>query len=124
TRIPPSRRLRIDDSDGLDLDHEVGTGEASYADRRAGRRGDAEIAHAHIGTFLEFVEIGDEGIGLDDVGPSRAGGLEAAIEVLEGLLHLGAHVAFADAVAVGIASQLAGDVDDLAGPAHRHDVRV
>jgi len=30
-----------------------------------------KIAHAHIATLLEFVEIGDEGIGLHDVGRSR-----------------------------------------------------
>jgi hypothetical protein len=42
-----------------------------------GRGGHAEIAHAHIATLLEFVEIGDEGIGLHDIGPSRTGRLSA-----------------------------------------------
>src|SRR5690348_7966247 len=34
---------------------------------------------------------------LDDVGPGGAGRLETPVEVLEGLFHLRAHVAFADA---------------------------
>jgi hypothetical protein len=46
------------------------------------------------------------------------------VEVLERLLHLRPHVAFADAVAVDVACQLTGGVDDLAAAAHRHDVRV
>src|SRR5438874_5422488 len=37
---------------------------------------------------------------------------------------LRAHVAFADAVAVDVAGQLAGGVDDLAAATHRHDMRV
>jgi hypothetical protein len=43
---------------------------------------------------------------------------------LERLFHLRPHVAFADTVAIDIAGQLAGGVDDLAGTAHRHDMRV
>jgi hypothetical protein len=31
-----------------------------------------EIAHAHIATLLEFVEIGDEGVGLHDIGQVAA----------------------------------------------------
>ena len=92
--------------------------------RRAGRRRHSEIAHAHIGAFLEFIEVGDERVGLDDVSPCRAGGLETAVEILESLFHLGAHIALADAVAVDIARQLARGVDDLAGAAHCYDVRI
>ena len=87
----PSRRaapLRIDDGDSFDLDHEIGTGEAGYADGRAGWGGHAKIAHADIATFLKFVEISDEGIGLHDVGPNRTGRLEALVEVFERLFHL------------------------------------
>ena len=43
---------------------------------------------------------------------------ETAVEVLERLFHLRPHVAFADAVAVDVAGQLAGGVDDLAAAAH------
>src|SRR5882757_8470063 len=65
-----------------------------------------------------------KGVGLDDVGPGGAGRLETPVEVLERLFHLRPHVAFADAVAVDVAGQLAGGVDELAAAAHRHDVRV
>src|SRR5215813_5934035 len=65
-----------------------------------------------------------KGVGLDDIGPGRAGRLETAVEVLEGLFHLRPHVALADAVAADVAGQLAGGVDDLAAAAHRHNVRV
>src|SRR5467141_809789 len=64
------------------------------------------------------------GVRLDDVGPGGASYLEAPVEVLERLFHLRPHVAFADTVAIDIAGQLAGGVDDLAGTAHRHDMRV
>jgi hypothetical protein len=59
----------IDDGDGLDLDHKIGSGETGNADGRAGRGRHPEIAHADIGALLELVEVGDEGVGLDDVGP-------------------------------------------------------
>ena len=49
-------------------------------------------------------------------------GGQLAVEVLKRLLHLGAHVALADAVAVDIAGQLAGGIYQLAGAAYRHDV--
>src|SRR6185312_16505900 len=103
----------IDDGDCLDLDHEIRAGETGDADGRAGRGRDAEVAHADIGAFLKFVEIGDEGVGLDDVGPGCAGRFQAPFEVLERLLHLRTHVAFADAVAIYVAGQLASRVDDL-----------
>jgi hypothetical protein len=35
---------------------------------------------------------------------------------LERLFHLGAHVTLADAIAVDVPGQLAGDVDSLVGP--------
>src|SRR5215472_3325693 len=38
--------------------------------------------------------------------------------------HLRPHVAFADAITVDVAGQLAGGVDDLAAATHRHDMRV
>src|SRR5271166_5692895 len=79
---------RIDDRHRLDLDHEIGTGEAGDADSRAGRSRHAEIAHAYITALLEFVKVGHERVGLDDIGPGRAGGFQAAVEVLERLLHL------------------------------------
>jgi hypothetical protein len=114
--------LRIDDGDSFDLNHEIGAGQAGYADGRAGWGGLAKIAHADIATLLKFVKISDEGIGLYDVGPSRTGCLEALVEVFERLFHLGAHVALADAIAVDITGQLTGGVDNLAGTAHRHNV--
>jgi hypothetical protein len=100
------------------------TASTGDADGRAGRGRHPEIAHADIGALLELVEVGNKGVGLDDVGPGGARRLETPVEVLECLLHLRRHVAFADAVAVGVAGQLAGGVDDLATAAHGHDVRV
>src|SRR5256885_6463050 len=78
---PASARTRfsgIDDGDGLDLDHEIGSGETGNADGRAGRGRHSEIAHADVGALLELVEIGDKGVGLDDVGPGGAGRLETS----------------------------------------------
>src|SRR5438874_6458148 len=83
----------LDDRDQLDLDHRFRLREAADLDRRAGRAGDAEIAHADIAALRELGVIGDEGVGLDDVGPGRAGRLQAGVEVLEGLLHLRPHIA-------------------------------
>src|SRR5438552_7012486 len=97
---PASARTRfsgIDDGDGLDLDHEIGSGETGNADGRAGRGRHSEIAHSDVGALLELVEVGDKGVGLDDVGPGGAGRLEAPVEVVERLFHLRAHVASADA---------------------------
>src|SRR5436853_1176600 len=119
---PASARTRfsgIDDGDGLDLDHEIGSGETGNADRRAGRGRHPEIAHADVGALLELVEVGDKGVGLDDVGPGGAGRLETPVEVLEYLFHLRPHVAFADTVALDVAGQPAGCVDDLAAAPHR-----
>jgi len=77
-----------------------------------------------IAALLEFVEVGNKRVGLDDVRPCRAGGLEAKVEVFERLFHLGAHITFTDTIAVDVAGQLAGGVDDLAGAADCHDVRI
>ena len=62
----------IDDGDGLDLDHEIGSGETGNADGRAGRGRHPEIAHADVGALLELVKVGDKGVGLDDIGPGGA----------------------------------------------------
>src|SRR6187397_2444632 len=78
----------FDDRDHLDLDHRLGLGEAADLDCRAGRAGDAEIAHAHVAALREFLVVGDKGIGLYDIGPGRPGRLQAQIEVLEGLFEL------------------------------------
>src|SRR5215813_1670363 len=96
----PDRFSGIDDGDGLDLDHEIGSGEKGDADGRAGRGRHPEIAHADIGALLELVEVGNKGVGLDDVGPGGAGRLQTPVEVLERLFHLRPHVAFADAAAL------------------------
>jgi hypothetical protein len=115
---PPDR------SDSLDLDHEIWTGKAGDANRRAGRGRYPQVTHTHVAAFLELVKIGDESIGRDHIGPCRAGRPETSVEVLECLFHLGAHVALSDTVPIDIPRQLAGDVNDLAGAAHCHDVRV
>src|SRR5262252_6032752 len=88
---PASARTRssgIDDGDGLDLDHEIGSGETGDADGCAGRGRHPEIAHADVGALLELVEVSDKGVGLDDVGPGSAGCLQTPVEVLKRLFHL------------------------------------
>src|SRR6266576_1875179 len=100
--LPPRTPSRTDNSHGLDLDHEIGTGKAGDADSRAGRGCHTDIAHAHVSALLEFVEVSDECVGLDDVSPCRARGLEAPVQVLERLLQLGAHIALANAIAVDL----------------------
>src|ERR1700704_4855938 len=75
----------FDDGDQLDLDHRFRLREAADLDRRAGRAGDAEIAHAHVAALGEFRVIGHEGVGLDDIGPARTRGFETGVEVFEGL---------------------------------------
>src|SRR6516165_6435967 len=102
---PASGRTRssgIDDGDGLYLDHQIGSGETGDADGRAGRGRHAEIAHADIGALLELVEVGDKGVGLDDIGPGGAGRLETPVEVLERLFHLRPHFTFANTVAIDV----------------------
>ena len=73
------RRLIVDNCDRLDLDHRVGIGQAADLDRRRGRRRRAEIPHPHVGVLGELLVVGDEGIGLDDVGESGAGGFETVL---------------------------------------------
>lgn len=73
----PASRPLLHYGDQFDLDHRLGLGEA--ADRRAGWSGDAGIAHAHIAALREGFVVGDEGIGLDHIGPGGAGSLEAGI---------------------------------------------
>jgi hypothetical protein len=102
--------------DHLDLDHRLGLGEAADLDRRAGRTAHPEIPHAQVRALRERLVVVDEGVGLDNIGLGSAGGFQAGVEVLEGLFELRPHVARADDVAVCVASQLAGDVDILAGP--------
>src|SRR5262249_8859099 len=83
---PASARTRlsgIDDGDGLDLDHEAGSGETGDADGRAGRGRHPEVAHSEVRALLELVEVGNKGVGLDDVGPSGAGRLQTLVEVLD-----------------------------------------
>src|SRR5258708_7111794 len=50
----------IHDGDQLDLDHRSGLRQAADLDRRAGRAGDTEIAHADVAALGEFGIIGDE----------------------------------------------------------------
>src|SRR5215468_923061 len=107
----PASRPLLHYGDQFDLDHRLGLGEAADLDRRAGWSGDAEIAHAHVAALREGFVVGDEGIGLDHIGPGGAGCLEAGIQVLEGLLQLRAHVAGADDLTAGVAGELAGGVD-------------
>ena len=53
------------------------------ADGRAGRGRHPEIAHADVGALLKLVEIGDKGVGLDNVGPGGSGRLQEPVEVLK-----------------------------------------
>jgi hypothetical protein len=98
--------------------------ETADLDRRACRTGYPEVAHAHVGALGERLIVRDEGVGLNNIGPSRASGLEAGVEVLEGLFELRPHVARADDVALCIACQLAGDVDGLTRACDRDDMRI
>ena len=103
----------VDDRDCLDLDHRVGVGQPADLDRRAGRRGRAEIAHPHVGVLGELLVIGDIGIGLDDIGQGGAGGFKAGLDVFADLLDLGPHIALADAHPLRVTRQLAGDKEHL-----------
>src|SRR6516162_9948617 len=109
-------------SDHLDLNHCLWLSETASLDRRAGRTGYPEVAHAHVGALGECLVVCDEGVGLNNIGPSRASGLEAGVEVLKGLFELRPHVARADDVALCVACQLAGDVDGLTRPCDRDDM--
>ena len=48
--LPQSVRS-IDHRDHLDLDHRFWLSETADLDRRAGRAGYTEVAHAHVGTL-------------------------------------------------------------------------
>src|SRR5262249_51714710 len=72
----------------------------------------------------EFRVVGDEGVGLDDVGQGGAGSLEASLDVLADLLDLGAHIALADTNALRVTRQLTGDKDHFAGAADGDDVGI
>src|SRR5215831_16074397 len=103
-RSPTVRSFSLlDHREHLDLDHRLWLGETADLDRRAGRTGYAEVAHAHVGALRERLIVRDEGVGLDNIGPGRAGGLEAGVKVLEGLFELRPHVARADDVALCVA---------------------
>src|SRR5215468_4401865 len=114
----------LDHSDQLDLNHCRWLSETADLDRRAGRTGDPDVAHAHVGALRERLVVRDEGVGLNNIGPSCASGLEAGVEVLESLFELRPHVARADDVAVCVACQLAGDVDHFSRTGDRDDVRI
>src|SRR6516164_9772254 len=114
----------LDHRDHLDLDHSLWLSETADLDRRAGRTRYPEVAHAHVGALRERLVVRDEGVGLNNIGPSRAGALEAGVEVLEGLFELRPHVARADDVALCVACQLAGDVDRFNRACDRDDVRI
>src|SRR5579883_723300 len=75
-----ARRQLLDHRNHLGLDHRVWLSKAADPDRRAGRRRHPEVAHAYVGAVRERLVVRDESIGLDDIGPSRAGGLEAGVE--------------------------------------------
>src|SRR5215471_21717187 len=114
----------FDHRDQLDLNHCLWLSETADLDRRAGRTGYPEVAHAHVGALGECLVVRDEGVGLNNIGPSRASGLEAGVEVLKGLFELRPHVARTDDVALCVACQLAGDVDGLTRACDRDDVRI
>src|SRR3984893_3574970 len=123
-RAPIAAVWLLDHRDHLNLNHCLWLSETADLDRRAGRTGYPEIAHAHVGALGERLVVRDEGVGLDNIGPSRASGLEAGVEVLKGLFDLRPHVARADDVALCVTCQLAGDVDGLTRVCDRNDVRI
>src|SRR5262249_27740865 len=84
--------LLLDHRDHLDLNHCLWLSETADLDRRAGRTSYPEVAHAHVGALGECLVVRDEGVGLNNIGPSRASGLEAGVEVLKGLFELRPHV--------------------------------
>src|SRR5262249_43922968 len=85
-RLPLRERFSfLDPRDHLDLNHCLWLSETADLDRRAGRTGYPEVAHAHVGALGECLVVRDEGVGLNNIGPSRASGLEAGVEVLKGL---------------------------------------
>src|SRR5262249_21731504 len=97
---------------------------ATDLDCRAGRRRRAEVVPPHVAVFREFRVIGDESVGLDDVGEGGTRRFEAGLDVLADLLDLRPHVALADTIAVGVAGELPGDKHHLPGAADRDDVGI
>src|SRR5262249_32370860 len=77
-----------------------------------------------VGAPGERLVVRDEGVGLDNIGPSRASGLEAGVQILKGLFHLRPHITRADDVALCIARHLAGDIDGLTRACDCDDVRI
>jgi len=68
----------------------------------------------------ELVDVGDVGVGLDDVGQRGPGGLERRLDVLAHLAKLGPHVAPAHHVALRIARELARHEDRPPALDHHH----
>src|SRR5690348_11042298 len=56
----------LDHSDDLDLNHCLWLSETADLDRRAGRTGYPEVAHAHVGALGERLVVRDEGVGLNN----------------------------------------------------------
>src|SRR5262245_33905168 len=123
-RSPGEPFSLLDHRDHLDLNHCLWLSETADLDRRAGRTGYPEVAHTHVGALGECLVVRDEAVGLNNIGPSRASGLEAGVEVLKGLFELRPHVAWADDVALCVACQLAGDVDGLTRACDSDDVGI
>src|SRR5262249_4600185 len=98
------------DGDGLDLDHQVGLGEAHDLEEAAGRRGLREVAVSNLPERLDLGCIRDEDGDLDDVVQGRAAACQGGLEVLEHLPGLSAKVSLPDEVSRLIAGHLAGDV--------------
>src|SRR3954465_9967676 len=100
------------DRDRLDLDQKIRMREAAYLDGGAGRQR-AEIFHPHADMLEEFVDVGGEGLGPDEIGERRAGRRQGRLQVLADLADLRAHVSFADDLAGLVAGEQAGHEDQL-----------
>jgi hypothetical protein len=72
---------------------------------RAGRLRRAEKAQPHVAILLEFIEIADLGVGLDDVGETCAGRDETGLDVPADPLDLAARVAPANMIVIGVARE-------------------
>src|SRR5262245_24979320 len=73
-RRPPLRARARSGEDGnrVHLDEEAGRGEPAHLDGRAGGRLGAEVLRAHVDVLEELVDVGDIGVGLDEVADLRA----------------------------------------------------
>ena len=58
----------IFDSDRLNFDHQVRMGQSPYLDRRAGRKGYAQIVVADVDVLKELVDVGHKCCGFDKIG--------------------------------------------------------